>query len=230
MSNQNPCAIKYFDQEGRQNLGQVLKTVCHAYKREDVRSCKLVIFTSFGEGPALAYNKLAGFRPKIIAVTYPPGFSVKKMNDDGVEMEIPVRISDQLRKFFDGVEIKVLSSRMPLSSTEGAEATRHEMKLIRDVLSLYGSGFSACVQAVLQACDMGEVEVGERVVSMSGDCAAIITASSSAKFLCASGGLSINEILCKPRNLTLTRKQEAQKIPVSGDLFPVGEPKLLPPR
>jgi hypothetical protein len=223
--------IVYFEQEGRQNLSQVLNTVKkHFRKREDIRSCNIVVFTAVGEGPALAYNKLKEYGPKIIAVTFPPGFSIKRKGDDGKEIETPVILSDQLRQFFAGVGVTVLSSRLPFEGFEGADSINHQMKLIKDVLSLFGGGFSLCVQSVLQACDMGAVEIGEKVVVITGDCAALVTASNTARFLSADGGLSINEILCKPRNLSVTRRTAKQPITLTAKLFPEKtEIKLLPP-
>lgn len=224
--------IVYFEREGRQNLSQVLNTVKSAFrKREDIRACKIVIFTAVGEGPALAYNKLKAYSPKIIAVTFPPGHSIKKRDEEGKVMETAICLSDQLKKFFAGVDITVLSSRMPLEGFDGVASINQELKLIKDVLSLFGGGFSLCVQAVLQACDMGAVTIGERVIVISGDCAALVTASNTARFLSTDEGLSINEILCKPRNLTVVRKDAKQPLKSSGELFPVEkEIKLLPPK
>ena len=223
--------ISYFEQEGRHNLPEVLNRIKSAFsKREDIRACKIVIFTALGEGPALAYNKLKEYDPTIIAVTFPPGYSVKKMNDEGVEVETQIFISDKLKKFFDGVGVTVLSGRLPLEGFDGVEPIKQQMKLIKDALSLFAGGFSLCVQAVLQSCDMGAVEIGEKVVAITGDCAAIITASNSARFLSRDGGMSINEILCKPRNLSITRKPSRPPVKVSGELFPAEkEIKLLPP-
>jgi hypothetical protein len=77
---------------------------------------------------------------------------------------------------------------------------------------------------------MGAVNIGEKVVVITGDCAALVTASNTTKFLSYDEGLSINEILCKPRNLSITRKRAKQPIKASGELFPVErEIKLLPP-
>lgn len=224
--------ITYFEQEGRQNLGDVLNRIKRDYKiREEIRNLKIIIFTSFGEGPALAYNKLKEFNPKIIAVTFPPGTSAKRTNDEGTIIETAIRIPDNLRKFFDGVGVTVLTGRLPLEGFDGVDSIKQHMKLIRDVLSLFGGGFSLCVQAVLLACDMGAVSVGERVVVLSGDCAAVVTASNTAKFLSHEEGLSINEILCKPRMLSITRRPTKEPVNISGELFPVGkEIKLLPPK
>ena len=231
MKNRTVSGTLYFEREGRQNLPHVLNRVKSAFRRrEDIRSCKIVIFTAAGEGPAIAYNRLKQYRPKIIAVTFPPGFLVREKDDEGNIIEAPVRISDDLKKFFDGVGVVVLSARLPFDGFDGAESIRRDMKLIKDVLSLFGGGFSLCVQAVLQACDMGAISVGEKVVVVTGDCAALVTASNTTKFLSGEDGLSINEILCKPRNLSITRKPARQPAKSSGELFPMGkEIKLLPP-
>ncbi len=231
MKDKTVSAIVYFEKEGRQNLSHVLNTVKRAFgKREDIRACKIVILTAAGEGPALAYNKFKQYGPKIIAVTFAPGFSVKRTDSEGNAIETPVCLTDQLKKFFAGVDVTVLSSRLPLEGFDGAESIKQEMKLIRDVLSLFGGGFSLCVQAVLQACDMGAINIGEKVVVITGDCAALVTASNTARFLSADNGLSINEILCKPRNLSLTRRIAKEPKQVSGELFPVEKKiKLLPP-
>ncbi len=231
MTEKSISTIAYFDREGRHNLSEVLSTVKRAFKkRNDIRSCKIVIFTAAGEGPALAYNKLKEFELRIIAVTFPPGFSIKRKDDEGNVTEVAVCLSEQLKKFFTGVDITVLSSRLPLEGFDGAESIKEQMKLIKDVLSLFGGGFSLCVQAVLQACDMGAVGIGEKVVAITGDCAALVTASNTAKFLSHEEGLSINEILCKPRNLSLTRRPAKRPTSASGELFPENkEIKLLPP-
>ncbi len=196
--------IVYFDGEGRDNLPSVLRVVKKALKkREDLRSLKLVIFTSFGEGPLLAYNELSGFDLRIVAVTFPIDFCVKRQ--DGSSM-FP-RIPPKLLKFFSGVEIKVLSpAPLPFDQIENLEFHNQQMKTIRQAISIFGGGFTLCLQAVIRACDAGEVGCGERVLAMSGDCAAIVTASTTSGFL-GSGGLAVNEILCKPHNLTMVRSR-----------------------
>jgi hypothetical protein len=223
--------IVYFEKEGRQNLPRVIQTVKNAFrKREDIRACKIVVFTAAGEGPALAYNKLKEYKPTIIAVTFHPGFAVKRTNSEGIEVESPIGFSDDLKRFFAGVGVPVLSSKLPFDGFDGVDSIKQQMKLIKDVLSLLGGGLSLCVQAVLQACDMGAINIGEKVVVISGDWAALVTASTTAKFLSIDDGLSINEILCKPRNLNISRRPPKKPKQVSGELFsPEKEIKLLPP-
>jgi len=171
------------------------------------------MFTATGDGPALAYSRLQKFEPRIIAITFPPGFHVNRGEEEPYYPTIPKR----LREFFDGVGYKVITSRLPFDPISNAQAHNHEMQLIKDVLNVFGGGFSLCVQAVLSACDHGEIEVGEKVLSVSGDIAAILTATTTEKFLSKTEGIVVNEILCKPLNLTITRKQAGQR---QAQLFP----------
>jgi hypothetical protein len=197
-------AISYFDEEGSNaNLTAVLKIVKRAMKkRADLQKHKLVFFTALGRGPALAYNMLED--PKIIAVTFPPSFQVM-VDGKRITPEIPPK----LRRFFDAVDIKVLRGRLPFDKIQGAESHNHEMELIKNVLSLFGGGFFQCVQAVLHACDCGEIAVGESVIGITGDCAAVITASNTERCFSVDAGLVISEIICKPRVLTIARTKKS---------------------
>lgn len=177
--------------------------------------------TAIGEGPALAHNLLQQFDPKIIAVTFPPNFFVQR----GEERIYP-RIPPKVQAFFDGVGIKVVTGRLPFDQIEGALAHNEQMRLIRDVLGVFGGSFSLSIQAVLQACDVGAVEIGEQVVAIAGDSASLMTASTTAKFLSRQGGLAVNEIFCKPRNLNVIRGTTTPVAAESGDLF---KGKLLAP-
>ena len=224
MSDRAVSSIVYFEGEGRRNLVQVIRTVKKAFrKRSDIRTYKLVIFTAHGEGPAIAYNQLQEYDPQIIAVTFPPSFFIKR----GEEIIHP-HIHPKLRAFFNGVNVRVITGRLPFDQVEGIQVHNDQMKLIRDVLSLFGGSFELCVQAVLQACDTGAVEIGEKVVGMSGDCAAIITASTTQKFLSIKEGLAINEILCKPRNLTIARRKAPAEPARARSLFEPSGPALTP--
>jgi hypothetical protein len=208
-------SILYFEEEGRQNLPQVLRVVKRVFKkRDDLRKLRVVVFTAIGEGPALAYNLLQQYDPKIIAVTMPPDFSIQR----GDERFYP-RIPDKLRAFFAGVGVTVITGRLPFDFIEGLDSHNEQMMLVRQVLSLFGGAFAVCVQAVLQACDQGAIERGERVIAIAGDCAAVITASMTKEFLSRDSGLSIHEILCKARNLTIARGTPAKAVEQTKNLF-----------
>lgn len=190
-------------------------------KRPDLRNCKVVVFTAIGEGPALAYNLLQEYDPKIIAVTMPPDFSVQR----GEDRFFP-RIPDKLKAFFSGVGIVVVTGRLPFDTIDGCDAHNEQMSLVRNALSLFGGGFAFCVQAVLQACDHGVVEQGEKVVAVAGDSAAVITASMTKNFLSRESGLAINELLCKARNLTIARGHPAAAVEETRNLFEQNPPRL----
>jgi hypothetical protein len=208
-------SILYFEEEGRQNLPQVLRVVKRAFKkRGDLRKLRIVVFTAIGEGPALAYNLLQQYDPKIIAVTMPLNFSMRR----GDERLFP-RIPDKLKAFFAGVGVTVITGRLPFDPIDGFDAHNAQMTLVRNVLSLFGGAFSMCVQAVLQACDHGSIEQGEKVIAIGGDCAAVMTASTTKEFLSRDSGLSINEILCKARNLTIARGAPAKVAEQTKSLF-----------
>jgi hypothetical protein len=218
-------AILYFDNEGRENLPRVLSTVKRTLtRRADLRDLRIVMFTATGDGPALAYSRLQKFEPKVIAVTFPADFHVHR----GEEIYYP-SIPKRLKAFFEGVGYKVITSRLPFDGIGNAQAHNQEMQLIKDVLNVFGGGFSLCVQAVLSACDHGEVAVGDKVLGITGDLAAIITATTTEKFLSKSDGLVVNEILCKPRNLTISRSRAVHK--EQAPLFPNDDKVIdMPPR
>jgi uncharacterized protein len=205
--------IVYFDEEGRGNLPVVMRVLKQKLKsREDLRNLKLVIFTAEGEGPLVAYSNLQPFNMKMIAVTFPLSFSVQRKDGSVFQPGIPPK----LKRFFDGVQVHVITpARLPFDEIEGIEGHNHTMKLIRDVVTVFAGGFSLCIQAVMVACDLGFIDAGERVIAVSGDCAGLITASTTKKFLTRQG-ISVNEIFCKPRNLTISR--------------PTPKPEIIPPR
>lgn len=212
---QKASPIVYFEREGRANLGRVLRVIKRTLRRRpELRAAKLVIFTAVGEGPALAYSLLGEYEPSIVAVTFPPNFSVKR--GDGV---FQPRIAPKIQKFFAGVNIRVITGRLPFDEFEGMPAHNEQVRLIREVLTLWGGSFPLIVQAVLQACDWGEVTQGETVIGMAGDSAAIVTASTTDRFLSKQGGLVVNEILCKPRRLTISRSLPPQAALEASRLF-----------
>jgi hypothetical protein len=215
-------SIIYFEREGKDNLAHVLRIVKRALKRRlELRNAKLVIFTAEGEGPALAFSQLQQFEPQIIAVTFPPDFFVKK----GEDKYFP-RIHPKVRKLFDGVGVRILTGRLPFDEIEGAVAHNKEMDLIRKVLSTFGGSMPLAIQAVLQACDSGTVQTGEKVISITGDCALIVTASTTKEFLSKHAGLVVNEILCKPQNMSITKANVPAPSATSRDLFDESTPLL----
>lgn len=215
INTQTSQSIVYFEREGRENLTQVLRVVKRAFrKRVELRSLKIVVFTAIGEGPALSYNLLQEYTPQIIAVTFPSDFYIVREGK-----KICPNIPDKIQALFDGLGIKVIRSRLPFEEIDGVPGYNEQMKLIKDSLSVFGGGFVPCIQAVLQACDHDAIRVGEKVISITGDSAAIITASTTKTFLSKESGLVVNEILCKARNLTIARGSQPKTPEPAASLF-----------
>jgi hypothetical protein len=167
------------------------------------RFLKIVFFTSEGQGPALAYSKLREYKPKMIAVTFPLHFSVKRAESG--ERYFP-RIAEDIRCFFNGVKIDVVvPPSLPFDSIDGLDGHNQQVKVILQTIAIFGSGFGLCVQAVLRACDVGLLNEGEPVIAISGDTAGLFVASTTGHFLNKNGGLQVQEIFCKARNLTISR-------------------------
>ena len=206
--------VQYFDSEGRENLSSVIKCIKLFLRSPDnqgiVAPKKIVFLTREGEGPMLAHSQLQAEDLKIIAVTFPRHYAGKRP-DDAVFMP---EISDRVQKFFNAFEIPIITNRLPLDDIIGAESHNREMALLRNALALFGGSVPLAVQAVLQATDAGYVEVGEQVIAATGDTALLVTASTTRLFLVKdSRGLSVNEIICKPRVLNMTRKTFVPQLP-----------------
>lgn len=189
--------ILYFYEQGKVNLPELVQALKKVFgRREDLRACKIVVFTAHGEGAYLAFTKLVEFAPRVVAVTFPPTFAMKRG-----EAWFHPQVNENMRNFFKQVGVTVLVPQsLPFDPIAGMEGHNQSMKLVKQSLDLFGGGFSLCVQAVLRACDAGLVEPGEMVVAFSGDTAALVRASPTSCFLLADVGLEIVEILCKHRN------------------------------
>jgi hypothetical protein len=212
--------IQYFESEGRENLSTVIKCVKAFLRTSDtqriLRPKKIVFLTVQGEGPMLAYNQLQSEELQIIAVTFPIGAA--ELNEDG-KLYRP-QVSAKVRDFFNGVRIPIITSRLPFEEILGAEAHNREMKILRDALGLFGSSMALAIQAVLQATDAGHVEMGEQVIAATGDTAILVTATTTRNLLRQDHlGFSVNEIICKPRMFTISRKLPKPTEPLE---FPSG--------
>jgi hypothetical protein len=64
---------------------------------------------------------------------------------------------------------------------------------------------SLCVQAVLMACDAGEIEIGEHVIVMTSDTALLVRAAPTARLLT---DFIVRQVICKPTFLTVTKAEK----------------------
>lgn len=218
--------VQYFDTEGHENLPQVVKNIKNylrlSLQEENTKCPKLVFLTSRGEGPLLAFNELSSFDIEIIAVTFPYDFFVKTHQDEPYHPEIP----EKLRRFFTGVNIPIVTGRLPFDPIDGADSHNREMRLLQDALSIFGGSVPLAIQAVLQATDSSLVKIGEQVIAATSDTAALITASSTKHMLSKTCGLMVNEIICKPRLYTITRRSQYS---TAKKELPTASPEILRP-
>jgi hypothetical protein len=206
--------VQYFGSEGRENLSSVIKAIklfMNATLSQGFAiPQKIVFLTREGEGPMLAHSQFQSQGVKIIAVTFPRHYAAKRADNSIFMPEIP----DKIQRFFRAFEIPIITNRLPFDNIEGADGHNREMSLIRDALGLFGGSIPLAIQAVLQATDAGYVNIGEQVIAATGDAALLVTASTTRLFLRKDNrGFAVNEIICKPRSLTMTRKTPAPELP-----------------
>ena len=183
-------AIAYFHEEGRTNLRHVLRLVQRARcKRPELQNLKIVFMTAFGEGPLLATRLFKNNRPKMVAVTFPPTVKLPDGN--------PYVISEQVEAYLRAMKVDLVRARLPFDGFGGNTPADQQMLLIKSILRSFGRSMPMCVEAVLQACDAGLVEEGEDVIGITGDMAAVITASTTSKFLSSQSVFSVREFICK---------------------------------
>ena len=64
-----------------------------------------------------------------------------------------------------------------------------------------------CVEAIIMATDAGYVEPGEYVIAMSADTAIVANGVSSTWLFHPDEGMTISEIICKPKFFTVSRNR-----------------------
>ena len=208
------ASIEYFSSEGRENLRGCLRASFEAAVRHDLQ--RIVIFTGVGEGVKIALEEFiirAEYSHiKLVGVTFPQG---KEFAQDGKRFThvFPAPMLEVLRS--NGVPL--VRAHLPFDPIS-AQFQNHgvlgqDFSLIGNALSIFGGGMSLCVQAVLMACDAGEVSLGEHAVVMTSDTSLLVRAAPTARLLT---DFIVREILCKPVFLTIGKTEK--NIPRSSDV------------
>jgi uncharacterized protein len=208
------ASIEYFSSEGRENLRGCLRASFEAAVRHNLQ--RIVIFTGVGEGVKIALEEFITQAEyshiKLVAVTFPQG---KEFAQDGKRFThvFPVAMLDVLR----GNGVPLVRAHLPFDPIS-AQFQNHgvlgqDFSLIGNALSIFGGGMSLCVQAVLMACDAGEVSLGEHAVVMTSDTSLLVRAAPTARLLT---DFIVREILCKPVFLTIGKTEK--NIPRSGEV------------
>jgi hypothetical protein len=184
---------------------------------------KIIIFTGEGDGPRRAITDFCSQQQyaaiKVIAVTFAYGkFSAPADTR-------PPEISAEDRNFLESKGVKIVRAHLPFDPI-AAQFTHHgilgqDLGLIGNALSIFGGSMNLCVQAVIMACDAGELLLGEHVISMTSDTAILVRSAPTCNFLT---DFIIRELICKPIRLTIGKKEPRldfdQPVTIEGDAVP----------
>lgn len=221
--NQVTESITYFAEEGRDNLSECLRLSFETVLQYGLK--KLVIFTGVGDGIQEAIDDFLS-QPnysdvQIVGVTFAQGFEVKRN-----ERSIPHIFPSERKEAFAQRNIPIVRAHLPFDSI----STQHQrdgvlaqdLGIVGNALNIFCGSMSLCVQAVLIACDAGEVEIGEHVVVMTSDTSLIVRAAPTSHLLT---DLIIRQIICKPAFLTVA-KAEKLELPaeLSSELVAIESP------
>jgi hypothetical protein len=209
----------YFPREGKENLMDCLTASFAAVNRHGLD--KLVIFTAKGDGlEAALFMKAARselHHVKLVGVTFPQG----KVFAEREGEQPPTQFSPELIRKLRESETPLVRARLPFDPIWSTYPTNtilaQDMTIIGNALNAFGGGMSLCFQAVLMACDSGEVDWGEHIVVMTADTALLVKAAPTDHFLT---DLIVREILCKPVFLTISRKEDPGSLMADADEEP----------
>ena len=199
-------SITYFAAEGRENLNDCLRLAFAAAQQYGLE--KIVIFTGIGDGVQQALDEYLHqpdyARIRIIGVTFPQGFEVKR---DG-EQRPHVFPSERKRSFAEQ-GIPIVRSHLPFNPISAqyqhSGVLAQDLSIVGNALNIFCGSLSLCVQAALIACDAGEVELGEHVIVMTSDTALLVRAAPTARLLT---DFIVRQIICKPAFLTIAKAEQ----------------------
>lgn len=190
----------YFDGEGRARMRDCLRHSIEWCAHAGVP--KLVVFTGTGEGPHYAATQLVsreGYTHiSIIAVTPPVGRAYRANPADPESPIIRAGIGMAMREELLALGVNVVAAHLPFKEVHDGRARTSEWTRVAEAYGVLGGGFALAVQAVLIACDAGEVVPGERVVVATADTSLVVRACPTEFFLSPTEGLLVEHIVCRP--------------------------------
>ncbi len=211
-------SITYFPSEGKANLTDCLRLSFETLVTYGLNT--LVILTGSGEGVQKAIDDYLS-EPNyshihVVGVTFAQGFV---FSHEG-ETRVHVFPSERKRMFAEH-GIPIVQANLPFN----AIATQHQrnavlaqdLSIIGNALNVFCGSMSLCIQAVLTACDAGEVRLAEHLVVMTSDTALLVRAAPTSQLLT---DLIVRQIICKPAFLTISKAEEVQAEPTTDSADP----------
>lgn len=209
---------RYFDGEGRAFMRECVERAFeHCATHPDIRS--VVMFTGNGEGPHFAATSLlprARYKHvRLVAVTPPFG----KRYIDPIKGSVHAGIAPEMRDELGELGIAVIAAHLPFQESfdgslfpDGRGRRSSPWTRVSAALGILGGGLPLAIQAIMMACDAGEVEPGELVVALTADTAITATACRTESFLSPVEGLLVEEILCRPRRYPISKRHHRSVI------------------
>lgn len=199
----------YFPHEGRDFMEPCIdQTLAYCSKNT---IAKVVMFTATGDGPLYASEKMLSQEfadIKIIAITPPAGKPYKIDPQDPTKGVARAGILNPARKMvLTSSGINVHSAHLPFKGIQSPEGHISEWAKVGEALGILGGGFALCIQAILIACDAGEVDVGERVVALTADTSIVALATRTDSFISPREGFLLEHVICRPCKYNISKRE-----------------------
>jgi hypothetical protein len=188
--------IVYFEEPGKENTEITLRLAIERAKARGIQ--KIVLASTRGDTARLAARVWADSGIKIIVVPHQYNFMAPGQR-------FPAELVQELEKQGHAVHFGTM-----LFHTENLFGT-DTPRVMANLLRTFCQGMKVCVEIILMATDGGHLEVGEKVIAVTGtgrgaDTAVVAIASSSTRL----SELHITEIICKPFQ---TKQGQPPRIP-----------------
>jgi hypothetical protein len=189
--------IVYFEEPGIENTEITLRLAVDRAKARNIQ--KIVLASTRGETARLAAKLWASSQVKMIVVPHQYNFMT-------LRQRFPAELVQELEKQGHAVHFGTM-----LFHTENLYGT-DTPRIMANLLRTFCQGMKVCIEIILMATDGGQLEIGEKVIAVTGtgrgaDTAVVAIASSSTRL----SELHITEIICKPFQ---TKQGPPQKMPV----------------
>jgi hypothetical protein len=188
--------IVYFEEPGKENTEITLRLAIERAKARGIQ--KIVLASTRGDTARLAARVWADSGIKIIVVPHQYNFMAPGQR-------FSAELVQELEKQGHAVHFGTM-----LFHTENLFGT-DTPRVMANLLRTFCQGMKVCVEIILMATDGGHLEVGEKVIAVTGtgrgaDTAVVAIASSSTRL----SELHITEIICKPFQ---TKQGQPPRIP-----------------
>ena len=189
--------IVYFEEPGIENTEVTLRLAIERAKARNIQ--KIVLASTRGDTARLAAKLWAADEVKMIVVPHQYNFMT-------LRQRFPAELVRELEKQGHAVHFGTM-----LFHTENLYGM-NTPRIMANLLRTFCQGMKVCIEIILMATDGGQLEIGEKVIAVTGtgrgaDTAVVAIASSSTRL----SELHITEIICKPFQ---TKQGPPPKMPV----------------